>query len=313
MWGDVLDGLQRRMGRELGVDAFQRDPAYIRDHMPTIGGVVERYFAPEVRGLERLPGDGPFILVGNHSGGLLMPDGWALASALVSRFGAARPIYALMLDFAFAIPGASSVLRRLGAVPASVSNAERALALGAGVLVYPGGAWEVYRPWTERHRIELRDRTGFVRLALRHGLPVYPAVAHGGHDSLIVVSRGDRLARLMGLRRLRIDVFPIILGLPFGVTWVFGPYVPLPAKIVVEVQDPLDWSGYGAGAADDPAVVQACYAEVTDRMQRALDRLAHDMPHPLVSRLLGAAGLARGTSQPPDSCRRALTAPRSTR
>jgi hypothetical protein len=60
----------------------------------------------------------------------LKPDGWALFSALAARFGAGRPLYALMLDFAFAIP-------------ASVANAEQALALGAGVLVYPGGDWDV--------------------------------------------------------------------------------------------------------------------------------------------------------------------------
>lgn len=66
--------LQRRVARELGAELFQRDPAYIRGYLPPIGRVVGRYFAPEVRGVERLPSDGPFLLVSNHSGGRRHPD-----------------------------------------------------------------------------------------------------------------------------------------------------------------------------------------------------------------------------------------------
>jgi len=289
----TLGVLQRRVAHELDAQVFQRDPAYISENLPTIGRVVGRYFAPEVRGLDRLPSDGPFLLVSNHSGGWLMPDAWALFSALLARFGPDRHFYGLMLDFAFAVPGFGDALRKLGAIPASMANAEQALALGAGVLVYPGGAWEVYRPWTERNRIEFHDHRGFVRLALRHGVPVFPAVSHGSQGSLFVVSRGDRLARLLGIDRLRVEVFPFAVGVPFGLTSAFMPNVPIPTKIVVEVLDPLDWTDHGPEAADDPGVVRACYEETTDRMQCALDRLVGEMPHPLLTRLLGAAGLVR--------------------
>ncbi len=286
--------LQHLVDREVGEEVFQRDPEFMRERLPMIGQVIGKYFAPEVRGLERLPSDGPFLLVSNHSGGWLMPDAWALFSALLDRYGTERQFYGLMLDFAFVIPGFGDALRKIGAIPASMANAEQALALGAGVLVYPGGAWEVYRPWTERNRIDFHDHTGFVRLALRHGVPVFPAVSHGSQNSLIVVSRGDRLAGVVGIDRLRVDVFPIGVGIPFGLTSAFVPSVPIPAKIIVEVLDPLDWTAHGPDAADDPDVVRACYEETTDRMQSALDRLAREMPHPLWTRLLGAAGLARG-------------------
>jgi 1-acyl-sn-glycerol-3-phosphate acyltransferase len=190
------------------------------------------------------------------------------------------------------------VLRRFGAVPASVENAEHALDLGAGVIAYPGGALDVYRPWTERNRIDFHDHAGFVRLALHSGVPVFPTVSHGSHHSIVVVSRGDRLACLLGLDRLRIDVFPLIVGVPFGLSSVLAPYIPLPAKIVVEVLEPVDWTSYGPDAAGDPTVVRQCYDEITGRMQVALDRLARELPHPLWSGLLRVGSR---WARPPDT------------
>jgi 1-acyl-sn-glycerol-3-phosphate acyltransferase len=287
-----LDVLRRHVGRQLDAEVFQRDPEYICEHLPTVQRVLTTYFAPEVCGVEKLQEKGPFLLVSNHSGGLLMADAWALGTRLLARFGTERPIYGLTLDMAFAIPGFGTALRKCGALPASPKHAEQALSLDAGVLVYPGGDWEVYRPWTERNRIEFHDHVGFVRLSLRRQVPVFPVVSHGSHESLIVVTRGDRLARLLGLDRLRINVFPIMLGIPFGIAPAFVPNVPLPAKVLVEVLEPLDWRHLGRDAADDPDVVRACYDEITTRMQQALDRLVRELPYPVWRRLLGAVGLS---------------------
>ena len=46
---------------------------------------------------------------------------------------------------------------------------------GAILLVYPGGDREVFRTWRDRNRIDFGGRLGFVRLALRTGVPVVPA------------------------------------------------------------------------------------------------------------------------------------------
>ena len=236
-----------------------------------------------------------------------MPDVWALASAMLERFGVERVIHALVFDFALAIPGFGAALRRFGAVPASMDNARRRSRRGAGVLVYPGGDWEAYRPWTERNRIDFHGHTGFVQLALREGVPVIPAVSHGSHDSLIVVSRGDAIGRALGLDRLRIQVFPFMVGVPFGVAPVFLPQMPYPAKVVVEVLEPVDWSHLGPGAADDPEVLHEAYEEITGRMQEALDRLVDEMPHPVATRLADATGVARRAVQTVTAPVRAVT------
>ncbi len=249
--------------------------------LPAIGWYTG-YFSPEVRGLDRMPAAGPALVVGNHSGLFYMPEVWVSARSIMERRGVEAPLYALGYDLLFAIPGVESVIRRLGAVPAGTREAESALRHGACVVVYPGGDWEAARPWTQRNQVDFGGRKGFVRLALRCGVPVVPVVAHGGHHAVVVVTRGDRLARAVGLPGLRIKVFPFLAGLPFGLASVLTPPLPMPAQVTMEFLPALDWSGHGPGAERDEKVVTACYDEITGVMQAALDRLSAERPHPVV-------------------------------
>jgi 1-acyl-sn-glycerol-3-phosphate acyltransferase len=268
-----------------------RDPDFIRRHLPAIARYTS-YFTPEVRGLDRLPAAGPALVVGNHSCLFYMPEAWTCGQAVLSRRGVDAPAYALGYDLLFAVPGVGPFLRRLGVIPASTSQAESALARGACVLVYPGGDLEACRPWSQRNKVDFAGRKGFVRLALRSGVPVIPVVAHGGHHAVVVLARGDRLARAAGLRTLRINVFPLLAGLPFGVTSVLAPPLPMPAHLTLEFLPALDWTGHGRGAADDERIVSACYEDITGRLQAALDRLAAERPYPL---LQGSSRLAART------------------
>lgn len=274
----VLAALSRRIAAGRADTCVQRDPDFIRTMLPAIARYTS-YFTPEVRGLDRVPTDGPVLLVGNHSGLFYVPEAWTCGQAILSRRGIDAPACLLGHDLLFALPGVGPFLRRLGAVPATTSHAEAALARGACVLVYPGGDLEACRPWTQRNKVDFGGRTGFVRLALRCGVPVIPVAAHGGHHAVVVLARGDRLARTVGLDTLRINVFPLLAGPPFGVTSVLTPPPPLPAHLTVEFLPALDWTGYGPGAADDTRIVSACYEDITGRLQAALDRLSAEYPH----------------------------------
>jgi len=280
--------LARRIAAGRADTSPQRDPEFIRRHLPAIARYAG-YFTAEVRGLDKLPADGPVLVVGNHSCLFYVPEVFACGRAILSRRGIGAPAYALAYDLLFALPGIGSVLRRLGVVPASTGAAESALARGACVLVYPGGDLEACRRWTQRDKVDFGGRKGFVQLALRCGVPVVPVAAHGGHHAIMVLARGDRLARAAGLRTLRINVFPLLAGPPFGVNSILTPPPPMPAHLTVEFLPPLDWTAYGPHAADDPAVVSACYDDITRRLQTALDRLAAEYPHPV---LLGCSRLA---------------------
>jgi 1-acyl-sn-glycerol-3-phosphate acyltransferase len=260
-----------------------RDVAFLHSVRP----VLERfasYFRPEVRGFDRLPVRGPFLVVGNHSGGQMPPDLPVLLTAWWRQRGEEEPVYALFHAFMLGLPGVGPVMARAGAVDATPAAAE-AILRGGGILIdYPGGDWEVFRPWWERNHIDFGGRLGAVRLALRTQVPVVPAVSVGAHETVIVLARGVRLAKRLGLDRMfRIKVMPLVVGPPFGVVPGGIPTWPLPAKITVELCEPIDWSSrFGPEAADDDVIVRACYEELTSTMQSTLDRLAGERRFPIL-------------------------------
>ena len=259
-----------------------RDPAFLRAARP----ILERYasyFRSEVRGFERVPEHGPFLVVGNHSGGQMPPDIPVLLTAWWRERGEDEPIYALFHSFFLSLPGVGPAMARAGAIEAGPSAAEAILRSGAILIDYPGGDYEVFRPWRDRNRIEFGGRLGVIRLALRTQVPVVPAVSVGAHETVVVLSRGEDLVRWLGLdRRFRIKVMPLLLG-PFGPVPGGIPTWPLPAKITTELLDPIDWSErYGPEAADDDVVLRECYDELTTTMQAALDRLASERRFPVI-------------------------------
>ena len=260
-----------------------RDPEFLRAARPILE-LFASYFRPEVRGFERVPADGPMLVVGNHSGGQLPPDVPVLLTAWWRERGEDEPVYALFHSFFMALPGVGSVMARGGGVDAGPAAAEAVLGQGAVLIDYPGGDHEVFRPWSERNRIDFGGRTGVVRLALRTGVPVVPAVAIGAHETVVVLSRGEALAKRLGLARLfRVSVMPLVLGPPFGIVPGGIPTFPLPSKVTVELLDPIDWSQrFGPDAAEDPEIVAACYDELTSTMQAALDRLAEERRYPVI-------------------------------
>ncbi len=180
--------LAHRLEQEHVRGSDDRDPRYIEQQIERIRALTA-YFSPMVRGLEYLPPEGPALVIGNHNAALYMPDTWVTALAIVDRRGTAHPAYTLTYDLLFALPLVGTFLRRIGAIPASTDDAVHALAEGALVLDYPGGDWEACRPWSERNRIDFGGRSGFARLALQTGVPIVPVVAHGSHDSVVVVAR----------------------------------------------------------------------------------------------------------------------------
>ena len=264
--------------------AQQFDPDFMRRLVAKME-IFTSYFGAEVRGMDRVP-KSPVLLIGNHSGGIITPDTSAVYAAWYRTRGFDDPLMGLAFDGIYGVPGWRELMRKIGQMPASMDNAEAALGQGHSVLLYPGGAYEVFRPWKDRNRIAFKGRKGFIRLALRAGVPVVPVVGHGGHETTIVLTRGERLAKLLGLDRVRMDGAPILFQIPWGISTPATPGLPLPAKITVQVCEPLDWSRFGPEAADDPEVLEQCYQETISIMQTMLDTLAIENPRPLLTRFL---------------------------
>jgi 1-acyl-sn-glycerol-3-phosphate acyltransferase len=154
-------------------------------------------------------------------------------------------------------------------------SARHAFAAGHCVLVYPGSDLETFRPFHDRGRIVLGGRKGFLELALREGVPIVPVVTAGTHEQIIVLTRGDRLARLLHAHAwARTEVLPLMLALPWGLTSGFVPYWPLPAQTSLAFGEPITWPGLTAADAECPEVLERCYHDVESRMQAMLDRLS---------------------------------------
>ena len=262
--------------------AQQFDPDFMRKLVPRMETFTS-YFGAEVRGMDRVP-QSPVLVIGNHSGGVITPDTSAVYAAWYRARGFEDPLMGLAFDGIYAVPGWRELMRKIGQMPASMDNAQAALGDGCSVLLYPGGSYEVFRPWKDRNRILFKGRKGFIRLALKAGVPVVPVVGHGGHETTIILTRGERLAKLLGLDKVRLDSAPFLLQIPWGVSIPAMPGVPLPARITVQVCEPLDWSRFGPEGADDPEVLEQCYQEITSIMQSTLDALAKENPRPLISR-----------------------------
>jgi 1-acyl-sn-glycerol-3-phosphate acyltransferase len=232
------------------------------------------YFRAQVRGLERIPETGPVLLVGNHSGGNLTPDTGVFTLAFSTYFGVERRFHQLAHNLVLSMPGLGW-LRKYGTVAATPKNAERALDQGAALLVYPGGDYEVHRPSWESGKVDFDGRKGFIRLAQQKQVPIVPVVSVGGQETAFFLTRGEGLAKLLGIDRMfRLKVLPISLSLPWivNVGDMFG-HIPLPAKITVQVLEPIDVSELDTDEA---------YDLIIDRMQRTLTALQAERRLPVV-------------------------------
>jgi 1-acyl-sn-glycerol-3-phosphate acyltransferase len=255
-------------------DPDQVDVELIREVAPLIDSLCTAWYRLEIEGMERVP-TGPALLVLNHESGISFIEllGWG-ARWYRDRPGE-PPLAGLGHDAMFAIPGLGNFLVRAGGVRASQANADAVFSRGRKVVVAPGGNREAFRAWRERGRVKLGGHDGFARLALRHRVPVVPMVFNGGHEGFVVLDDGAAMVRRMGTlaRRLRVDTWPLFLGLPWGVAWGPAFHLPLPTKVRVRMLDAIPTDPYPPGSDRDPAAVSELYRTVWSRMQAAKDDL----------------------------------------
>jgi 1-acyl-sn-glycerol-3-phosphate acyltransferase len=178
-------------------------------------------------------------------------------------------------------PGIGDYFRKMGVLPAAPDSIAGALAAGRDVALWPGGEVDSLRPWTDRDKAVLAGRTGFVRMAIKAQVPIVPIATVGGPDSMPVLARGRRLAKLLQLDKVaRLKMFPIAISAPWGIGPALLPEVPFPTKIRTAFQKPVEFRVRPARAEDDD-YVEAKYDEVRQSIQRGMDKLARRRRLPL--------------------------------
>lgn len=260
-------------------DLSERDPDFIRATLPRLWLFASLWHRAEVSGLENVP-DEPVLFVGNHSGGSMVPDTYVFMLAYNTFFTVeGRPLYALGHEIVTAMPVLGRLARKLGVVTAGHDAAAEIFREGGSALVYPGGDVEALRPWKDRHRIMFDGRKGFLRLAHANGVKIVPVVATGGQDTFFVLNDGRKTAQALRFDKLmRVKTLPLSVSIPWGIFPGDMFHVPLPAKIRVQVMEPVDLQ---ERFGDEPDWDEA-YDYVTSLMQAGLSTLASKTVLPML-------------------------------
>ncbi len=262
-----------------------KNPQKIQELMPIWDFFYRYYFRVSSDGWQYINPEQKALLVGSHNGGLASPDMVMMIYDWFRHFGVNYPVYGLMHPLIWEVyPEMAKMAVEVGAVIAHPKMAIAAFQDNANVLVYPGGAQDVFRLHSERNKINLAKRKGFIKLALRENVPIIPVISHGAHDTLIVLAdlypQLKQLLKTFNLPWLFNKdpiVFPVYLGLPWGLG--IGPLFnfPLPAKIHLRICPPIAFEKYGRKAACDKNYVNNCYQLVETKMQQELDQLVTEM------------------------------------
>ena len=235
-----------------------------------------RYFDVDVQGWENVPLS-PALLVSNHSGGTIIPDAWGFLVAWYDHFGADRVLHTIAHEIILSNSKTGPQLARCGALKGDPEIARSALAESRrDVLVMPGGDVDTWRPYRDRYRVCFGGRKGYARLALAAGVPVVPVANAGAHETLIVLARGERLARWMRLPRIaRARVFPVHLSFPYGLAVGPWPHLPPPSRLSYRIGTPIH-PPRPNGAPASKATIAAFDEQVRGALQGLLDDLRRD-------------------------------------
>lgn len=134
---------------------------------------------PYVDGLENLPPDGRFLLVGNHtqfgSEVFLIPDmvrrsvGTRVRPLADRNFGRLRGLPADLMAAFGGVIGAPETVREL-------------MRHDETILVFPGGGREIAKFKGEEYALRWQGRSGFARVSVANGYPIVPVGLVGGDD-----------------------------------------------------------------------------------------------------------------------------------
>jgi 1-acyl-sn-glycerol-3-phosphate acyltransferase len=241
-------------------DDFGMDKAYVDAFGRTLFKFLhDRYWRVEVEGLGHVPREGRAVLVGVHRG--FMPWDAVMTLHLLARELGRYPRFLLhpgLIKFPFLF----NFHTKLGGVVACQENAERLLASGEILAIYPEGIRGAFALYRDAYRLGKFGRDEFVKMALRHGAPIVPFVTVGSAETFPIIGK---LNWGWWKRRTEWPFFPITP------TWPLAP-VPLPSKWHTQFLAPIHVEHrYPPEAADDPSVVRDISREVRQRMEDALN------------------------------------------
>jgi 1-acyl-sn-glycerol-3-phosphate acyltransferase len=191
---------------------------------------------PYISGLDTLPNDGRFLLVGNHT--YAGPETLLIPYAVRRQIGKrVRPL--ADRQFGHLKGFAAELMAAFGAIVGTPHGARELMHSNEPILVFPGGGREMVKSSDELYSLQWDGRAGFARLAVENNYPIVPVALVGGDDVYKILTTSDglwgRISTSVG-RRLsgRSDAtFPLVRGV--------GPtLVPRPQRMYLRFSPPID-------------------------------------------------------------------------
>ncbi len=268
-------------------------PVVVRIANALLWPLVRVCFRPRLQGAEKLPENGPYLLVANHSAGAGIAEIMCFIALYLRQVGADRPLAGFALPQGFSVFPLSRLLKSIGAIPSTYDAASSTLAKGVPILIFPGGDYDTLRPLWQAKRVDFAGRTGFLKIALSSGVPIIPLGIHGAHYTCPIFLRSEWLAwillvpRLIGLKRWGISLTGIIgaaailLLAPLGIEWrllltwlwLGSPFVFLPIipwSIRMRVGEPIATNDLFGAEAD---MAEADMKGALQRVEREVELL----------------------------------------
>jgi 1-acyl-sn-glycerol-3-phosphate acyltransferase len=144
-----------------------------------------------------------------------------------------KDIRTLVATVLFRVPIVREWSLWTGGIDASRKVAEKALSRGRSIMVRPGGEAEQLRTTRGKEIVYLKNRRGFLRLAMSKGIPVVPCYVFGASDYHYtwggIFSPREFIQKRFGV------CLPIAMG-------YFGTLCPLPVKTTVVFGVPMTFT-----------------------------------------------------------------------
>ena len=209
-----------------------------------------RYLRVKCEGTEKIPKKGPCIVIANHSG-FMGFDALMLGHQIYLSMKRIPRIIAHKLWFIH--PDISVHASKMGMIPATFENGLKILEEDNILLLFPEGEEGNFKPTRLRYHLR-KFRRGFVRIALKTGAPIVPAIVIGAEETNITLSQ-IRWAK---------QLFGIIIPVPLNV-------VPLPVKWHIRFLDPI-YLEKDPEKAEDMAYVTKISKQIRLKLQREIHK-----------------------------------------
>lgn len=261
----TADFARRRLAGDYYVDEYGLDEHFLESVvLPALRPLANTWFRIKVHGMANIPAAGGALIVANHAG-VLPWDAMMVQLSVHDRHPEHRTLRLLAADMVFELPIVGEFARKAGHTLACPADAERLLAGGELVGVFPEGFKGIGKPFSQRYQLQRFGRGGFVSAAVRSGAPIIPCSIVGSEETYPKLADITPLARL-----LRLPYFPVTPLFPH--LGLLGA-VPLPSKWRIEFGKPIATSQHSADEADDPMTM----FEITDHVRETIQQTLKQM------------------------------------